>query len=227
MTFKSLAELKKVALRSEIVEMEIPDIKFLLDEKGLNSLVFTEPFSKTCFTCSTVSSFLSGSNVIYIDLDTVFTAYVRNNIFTFPEDSGYLSIYMPRASEFEESLADICSAIDSNSKLVIVDSINSFYHLYYKIRIGALNHLLSSYVLLLLNHCRRVGSRLLVTSMIRHKKTTEWVLAPSSRRLLESKSSAVLAADLLYGNLAINILKHRELGNSKLLIRKEMIPILP
>lgn len=227
MTFKSLDDLRKATSRSEIVEIESSDMGLLFDEKGLNSLLFTEPFSKVCFTCSVVSAFLRNGNVIYIDLDTAFTSYVRNGIFSFSENSNKLLIYMPRANEFEEMLADICSAINSDIKLVVIDSLNSFYHLYDRIKIGSLNHLLSSYVSLLLNHSRRVGSRLLVTSMIRHRKTTEWILAPASKRLIESKSSVILTADLVNGNLAINLMRHKELVDSKLLLRKEQIPIVP
>jgi hypothetical protein len=224
--FKSLDDIRKAASQSKIIEIETSDIQLLLDRKGLNSLLFTEPFSKLCFTGSTVSEFLNGGDVIYIDLDTAFTSYVRNGVFTFSDDNELL-IYLPAANEFEEMLVDICAKINSDVALVVIDSLNSFYHLYDRIKIGSLNHLLSSYVSLLLNHSNRFDSRLLVTSMIRHRKTTEWVLAPASKRLIESKSSVILDADLLDGNLSISLLKHQRLSNGsmKLLLTKEQIPI--
>ncbi|MFQ5940289.1 MAG: hypothetical protein ACE5KA_01120 [Nitrososphaerales archaeon] len=229
MTFKSPDNIKKALSASETLEIETSDIQLLLDKKGLNSLLFTEPFSKLCFTCSAVSEFLRRGTVIYIDLDTVFTSYVRKGIFPISADAKDLLIYLPAANEFEEMLGDICSTINSRIDLIVMDSLNSFYHLYDGIRIGPLNHLLSSYVSLLLNHSITFSSTLLVTSMIRHKKRKEWILAPSSKRLIESKSSVVLMADLLGGNLTISLLKHGQLqnGSAKLLLRKGQIPIVP
>jgi len=224
-TFKSLEELKKMKPRVGIVEIESADVKFLLQEKGLNSLLFKEPFSKICFNCSAVSAFLNDGNVVYVDLDTMFTSYVRNGIFSYSSDNE-LQIYLPRAHEFEEILADMCSSINAETELVVIDSLNSFYHLYDGIKIGSLNHLLTSYILFLLNHCRSVGSTLLVTSMIRHKKTSEWVLAPSSRRLIELKSDVILTPELINGNLSIDLIKHGELKETKFLLRKERMPIL-
>ena len=227
MAFKSLDDFKKAAILSGIMEIETSDMQFLLDERGLNSLLFTEPFSKLCFTCSAVSEFLRRGNVIYIDLDTAFTSYVRNGIFTFTADGNDLLIYLPSANSFEEILADICSRINSDVELVVMDSINSFYHLYNGIKIGSLNHLLISYISLLLNHASKSGSRLLVTSMRRHRKTTEWVLVPASKRLIESKSKVILTADLSDGNLLVNLVKHGTLksDSKKFLLAQKQIPI--
>jgi hypothetical protein len=224
--FKSLDELRRAASVSDTIEIEISDMPLLLED-GLNSLLFNDPFSKVCFTASVVSEFLRAGSVIYVDLDTLFSSYFRNGMFTFSGDTRDLLIYLPLANQFEEMLPDICSAIASDIALVVMDSLGSFYHLYDRIKVGALNHLLSSYVSLVLNHVNRYGSRLLVTSMIRHRKTTEWILAPSSRRLIESKSDVILLAEPAGSNLAVNVLKHseRRVESKKLLLSKTQIPI--
>jgi len=126
-------------------------------------------------------------------------------------------IYTPSANEFEELLSDICSRINSDVALVIIDSLNSFYHLYDGVKVSSLNHLLSSYVSLLLDHTSRLGSRLLVTSMMRQRKTTEWILVPSNRRFIETKGGVILMVDLLDGALEINLLKHGKLKSRYLL----------
>ena len=225
MQFKSGDDIKKALSWSDILEIDCSDLTLLLDDEGLNSLLYNEPFSKICFTCSVVSGFLQNGKVVYLDLDTLFTAYVRNGIFY--ADSGHLEIFLPSENEFERMLSDICSLLNPDVKLVVVDSLNSFYHLYDRMKIGSLNRLLSSYVSLLLNHTKRLGCKLLVTSMIRHKKASEWILAPSSKRLIEAKSSVILSAELVKGSLFINLLKHQPLkmDSKKLVIAKQYLPI--
>jgi len=223
--FKSKDDIKKALAHSDILAIENMTIPLLFDSGGMNALLYNDPFSKVCFTCSVVSEFLKYNRVVYIDLDTVFTSYVRNNIFD--ADSGDLEIFLPSQNEFESILSDICSHLDAGTGLVVVDSLNSFYHLYDKIRIGSLNRLLSAYISLLLNHTRRIGSKLLVTSMIRHKKAVEWVLAPSSKRLIEAKSSVILDVELARDGLVVGMVKHQPLKvfSKRLFIAKEQIPI--
>jgi hypothetical protein len=223
--FKSTDDLKKALGSSDVVEVEKQTFPLLLDSKGMNALLYSDPFSKICFTCSLVSGFLKQGKVVYVDLDTVFTSYTKNHIFDV--DSGDLEIFLPSENEFERILSDICSHLDANTVLVVVDSLNSFYHLYDKIKVGSLNRLLSAYVSLLLNHTRRIRCALLITSMIRHKKTSEWLLAPSSKRLIEAKSSVILNAQLGAKGLIVDIVKNQplKLHSKKLVIAKDQIPI--
>lgn len=228
-------------LHSDYMEIEGSALSLLLDSGGMNSLLYSDGFGKICFTSSVVWGFLGGrGRTVYLDLDTVFTSYLRNGIVELGADrrSGELEIFLPAEDEFESMLADVCSSLDARGGdgekeegaggLVVVDSLNSFYHLYEGIKIGSLNHLLSVYISLLLNHTRRAGSTLLVTSMMRYKKHGEWILAPSSRRLIKAKSSVLLGAELVESNLVISLLKHRPLrlqSAKKLVIPKSGIPI--
>lgn len=225
MQFKGADELRKALASSDIVEIENPAIPLLFDSKGMNALLYNDAFSKICFTCSVVTEFMRKGKVVYMDLDTVFTSYVRNRVFDM--DSGDLEIFLPSEDQFESMLSDVCSHLDADASLVVVDSLNSFYHLYDKIKIGSLNHLLSAYISLLLNHTRRIGCKLLVTSMIRHKKAGEWILAPSSKRLIEAKSSVILNVELARSSLLVSVLKHQplKLYLKKLVIVKTKIPI--
>lgn len=188
----------------------------------MNALLYTDPFAKICLLCSLAK--YANKRIVYIDLDTVFSAYARNRICSF--DSN-LKIFLPRENEFENILTDICSDM-KEGELVVLDSLNSFYHLYDSIKIGSLNRLLSSYISMLLYHTRRVHCSLLVTSMIRHRKAAEWTLAPSSRRILEAKSGVILNVVLeRESGLAVTIVKHLplKLQSKKLLIAREQIPI--
>ena len=77
--------------------------------------------------------------------------------------------------------------------------------------VGRLNHLLSIFVMLLVQHGIYYKIPVLVTSMVRYKKIAEdlWVKAPACRRLLNQKSIVRLSAEMLNDNdLSVNIMKH-------------------
>lgn len=223
MQLRSREDIKRALAHSDILQAERSILPLLLDSKGINSLFYTDPFAKICFTCCAVSELAKDARIIYVDLDTVFTSYVRNGVF---RTDGELEILLPGDGQFERLLPDLCSRLDG-AAAVVVDSLNSFYHLYDDIKIGKLNRLLGSYISLLLYHTRRAGCRLLVTSMMRHKKAPEWVLAPSSKRLLETRSAAVMRADLSGEGLVVNIIKHEplKLHSKRVVIPQEEIPL--
>jgi hypothetical protein len=80
--------------------------------------------------------------------------------------------------------------------------------------IGRLNHLLSIYIMLLVQHGLFYKIPVLVTSMVRYKKVSEdvWIKAPACRRLLNQKSVVRLSVDMLNENdLSVNIIKHPSL----------------
>ena len=79
---------------------------------------------------------------------------------------------------------------------------------------GRLNHLLSIFLMLLVQHGLYYKIPVLVTSMVRYKKVSEdlWVKAPACRRLLNQKSVVRLSAEMLNDNdLSLNIMKHPSL----------------
>jgi hypothetical protein len=79
---------------------------------------------------------------------------------------------------------------------------------------GRLNHLLSIFIMLLVQHGLYYKIPVLVTSMVRYKKVSEdlWVKAPACRRLLNQKSLVRLSAEMLNDNdLSLNIMKHPSL----------------
>jgi hypothetical protein len=77
--------------------------------------------------------------------------------------------------------------------------------------IGRLNHLLSIFIMLLVQHGIYYRIPVLVTSMVRYKKVSEdlWVKAPACRRLLNQKSVVRLSVEMLNDNdLSVKIMKH-------------------
>ena len=68
-----------------------PEINDFLSPNGLNSIVFSDPYAKLCFTTMLVKSIISRvtskpqppqhKKIIYIDTDTQFTAYLKAGFF--------------------------------------------------------------------------------------------------------------------------------------------------
>jgi hypothetical protein len=80
--------------------------------------------------------------------------------------------------------------------------------------IGRLNHLLSIFIMLLVQHGFYYKIPVLVTSMVRYKRVSEdlWVKAPACRRLLNQKSLVRLSVEMSNDNdLSLNIMKHPSL----------------
>ena len=177
----------------------------IFSTKGLNSLTYNDPYAKLCFT-SMISSWCQ-KKVIYIDLDTMFAAYAKADLILLLKNKKYISktinIYLPTEDRFESILKDVIEDM-YDSSIVIFDSINNFYNMYYKkidIESGRgfsnINHLLSIFLMLLLKHGTHLNVPILATSMIRYKKYTEWIQSPTSKRLLHKKSIVKLNVEMM------------------------------
>ncbi|HET7149734.1 MAG TPA: hypothetical protein VFI73_14705 [Candidatus Nitrosopolaris sp.] len=174
--------------------------------------------------------------VSYIDLDTTFSAYVKAGLLlkelTIPTAAGTtvtrvdnppkmedirknITIYLPSEGNFESILSNVINSM-AESCIVIFDSVNSFYNLYYKkiniesgLGLSNVNHLLSIFLMLLVKHGVTLKVPILATSMIRYKKSKDWIQSPSSNRLLRGKSVVRLYVEMLNENdISVQIISH-------------------
>jgi hypothetical protein len=194
-------------------------ISNILTIDGLNTLLFYNPYAKLGFTSMITSYF---KKTTYLDLDTTYTAYIRSNLIkNYNLDDIYL--FTPCEGDLELSINKLISNI-SNSSLLIVDSLNSFYNLYYKkIDIESLNgisniqHTLSNFLMILLKLCRSLKIPILITSMIRYRKKKEWVKTFTNKRLLQNKSNVILFIDIQNKNIFfLDIITHPTLLSTTL-----------
>ena len=186
-------------------------ISNLLNVDGLNTLLFYNPYAKLCFTSTITSHF---NKTTYLDFDTTYTAYVRSNLiknYTF----NNISLFTPSEGELELSINKMLYSI-SNSSLLIIDSLNSFYNLYYKQidieslkGISNIQHTLSNFVMILLKLCQSLSIPILVTSMIRYRKKKEWIKTFTNRRLLQNKSTVILFVEMQSNNMIfLDVITH-------------------
>lgn len=175
----------------------------ILSTRGLNTLMFSDPYAKLCFTAHLASQF---EKIIYIDLDTTFTAYFNAGLVK----SKNVDIYLPSEGRLVPMIKDALESMGSSS-LVIFDSVNSFYNLFQAQETGGLNHLLSVLLMLLVRRGVDEGVPVLATSMLRYRKDGGWVQSPASRRLLQYKSVARLSVERTEGDIAVTIVEHESI----------------
>ena len=168
--------------------------------------MFSDPYAKLCYTSLLASQF---DNVIYIDLDTTFTAYFMAELI---RTANHLDIYLPSEGKFTFMIKEVIASIQPGS-LVIFDSVNSFYNIFsfQDRKIGNINHLLSVLLMLLVRRGIDTDVPILVTSMLRYRKNHDWAQSPASRRLLQNKSSAKLSVGWHGADLAVRIIEHESI----------------
>jgi hypothetical protein len=162
--------------------------------------------------------------VIYIDLDTTFTAYFNAGFV----HTNRIDLYLPSEGRLGVMIKDVLGSMEDSS-LVILDSVNSFYNLFHvRERLSSLNHLLSVLIMLLVRRGVDISVPVLITSMLRYKKDGGWVHSPASRRLLQRKSVVKLSVEWDEGggrnraggggNLALKILEHDSIKAGKVFL---------
>ncbi len=177
---------------------------FSLLSTGINILIAEDTYSRIRTLIGMISN--THGNIVYIDLDTVFTAYVRSSLIDLNSINTKLDIYFVSKGRLESMLAYVCS-LDS-PRLVVFDSIHGFYHLYdhygNRVMMRRLNQLLTFYISLLLDMSSRHECPLLITSIRRRGLR----IKINADRYLLNRSSVILYASSNDGVLNVDIIKH-------------------
>ena len=113
--------------------------------------------------------------------------------------------------------------------LIVFDSINSFYNLFYKniipssnntLKIGSINQLLYFVLMMILKHTSHFNIPFLVTSMIRYKGKE----VVTSNRLLSKKSSLNFYVKIRNLNdLSITVLGHPKTNQRNFIIKDKVL----
>ena len=201
----------------------------LLNTNNLNTLLFYNPYAKLHFTSLVVSHF---KKTVYIDLDTAFTAFQKTNLNLFPPiKKNNCTLYTLDEGELKSKINNIIREIPYNN-LVIIDSINSLYHLSYRNiytnnnlfkEIIHTQHTLSNFLMVLLHYCKSLSIPLLVTCMLKDRQKINnietWTRKPVNRRFFEKKSKTILYTDINFSKLILEILSHDTMHHQTLILK--------
>jgi hypothetical protein len=188
----------------------------VLSAKGLNTVLFSDPYAKLCYTSMLASS---SGNVAYLDLDTAFAAHFAAGLVEAPR----ADVYLPSEETFMPMFKEVLASMPGRS-LVIFDSVNSFYAMHYSYYRkkeqrggGNLNHLLTVLLMLLVRQGVSAGVPVLATSMLRYRRQGGWKQSPASRRLLQQKSATRTSVDLVGKELAVKVMAHESIPEGTVL----------
>ena len=215
-------------------------ISEMLDNGGFNTLIFDDSYAKICLIASIISEFQCKNDndnhhkVFYLDFDAAFTSYAKAGLIPtmkiqkindhyYQSESNILKIFLPSQDIFDIITTDIIKSM-SECSLVIFDSINSFYNLFYDRlvpnqnngNIGSLNQLLYFVLMIILKHTSENNIPFLVTSMIRYMGKER----VTSNRLLSMKSSFNFYVKIKnQDDLSITVLRHPKLDHENFIMK--------
>ena len=220
-------------------------ISELLDSHGFNTIIYDDSFAKICLISSIIAEYqnqsanLKRNKIVYLDLDAAFTSYLKAGLIPseeilkidhhiFQSKSNALKIYLPSEDILDAILVDIIKSMNECS-LIIFDSINSFYNLFYnkitpssdnKLKIGNLSRLLYFVLMMILKHTSYFNIPFVVTSMIRYKRKE----VITSNRLLSKKSSLNFYVKISNLNdLSITILGNTKTNQKNLILKDKVL----
>jgi hypothetical protein len=220
-------------------------ISEILDTRGFNTLIYDDTFAKICVIASIISEFQNRYHndnhrkIVYLDLDAAFTSYVKAGLIPSTElqkvddhiyhsKSSALKIYLPSEDILDNIIVEIIKSMNECC-LIVFDSINSFYNLFYRniipssnnaLKIGSINQLLYFVLMMILKHTSHFNIPFLVTSMIRYKGKE----VVTSNRLLTKKSSLNFYVKIRNLNdLSITILGHPKTNQGNFVIKDKVL----
>ena len=215
MVFLDRDELIKATLESPASKplfIDPDDFEFLLDTATLNVILGEDNFLKTYLTANVVRSTLGkGGSIIYIDLDTIFTAFYDLMVHG-ATNLERLYIMQPDNDTIEKTMIHICSITTPFVKLIVLDSISTLYHLINSESPSEINRKISIYLSLLQSLAKWSNIPIIITSMIRSKKikkTKSWFTSPTGGRAL-MKAKIVINLIRTSDQIEINVIKHNE-----------------
>ena len=143
-----------------------------------NLLFYENAFSKI----QLIQEITSKQNlpVLYIDLDLLFSGYVKSELLTIPN----VTLFSTLNSKINEILPKIFTKISTEPHLVIFDSINGLYN---TLSNDADSGRTVNAILMLLARNIIFSNSILIISALGTKKENDWIL-PNGRQILENEN---------------------------------------
>ncbi|NWG09408.1 MAG: hypothetical protein HXX80_03710 [Nitrososphaerales archaeon] len=193
------------------VPIEPQDCPFILEKSSLNVILSEDGFTKTLFAANMVDYALREGSVVYIDLDTIFTAFLNIMIHD-SENLDNLLIFQPDEQTVEKTMAQVCSLSSPYLRFIVLDSMTTLYHLFDGKAPSDVNRRMSIYLSLLQSMSERFDIPILVTSMIRARRMRQtgprpWLTSPTGGRAL-LRAKIVLKLSKTSSHIDIDVIKH-------------------
>lgn len=186
----------------------------MLEPSLINSIFYPDPFLKAGFLSKLVQD--TKLEVLYLDLDLLYSGYVASGAVPMGKN---VTLFQPTSQTLYQMLKEILIKSSLSQTIIVVDSLNGLFNmLNRKKNIGKT---VMSIIMLLASVARMTKSYLVVASMVRYKKEEGWILAPTGKRLVETKNKKIV---LEHGREGI-VLNMPD-DSCKLVIPSSLIPLV-
>lgn len=186
----------------------------LISQKNINSILYSDPFLKAGFLSKLVTE--TKSSIQYIDLDLLYSGYAASGAIPSQEN---ITLYQPTEDTIADVLTEILVKASSSQVLIIIDSINGLFNvLNYEKGVG---RTVASIVMFFASIIRQTNSSIVIASMARYKKEEGWVLSPTGKRLVETKSGKKILLEYGKEGIVVNPLN----GAGKIVLPMSSIPL--
>lgn len=172
-------------------------IESVVDNNVLNSVMCSEPFTKSAFIVKLLNE--TDRPIVYLDFDLLYSGYLTADMIPSPKN---LELFLPTKENWNIVIKDVISCVYDKRTLFVIDSLNGFFNLFYNK--NELGRIINSYIMLFVCMAEMSQSHIIITSMV-NKKDGEWTLSLLGRQALELKkmSKIFLEQDNLYIRLSV------------------------
>jgi len=193
----------------------------LLLTDGISTFLFDQPGTRDILMLKIVRERLQTGKVVYIDLDTSFTASLMIRRANYDN----LTIILPKGHEVEEALLVLLSWTTPSMSLLVLDSVTTFNQI-----IGGLtsftskNRKLGLYLALLRELASRASAPIVVTSHWGYARaklgTDDWTRHYSGGRVLDHHSSNIYSANMNDEEISIKVIKSHQTRKDEIFLVK-------
>ncbi|MBM3895155.1 MAG: hypothetical protein FJ359_01800 [Thaumarchaeota archaeon] len=177
-------------------EKKSSDVKTILEQNVLNSVMCSDPYVKTAFFIKLVD--LMDLPIVYLDFDLLYSGYLTAKIV--PE-CDKLQVFQPTRDNWNDLFRDVIASISKQKSLLIFDSLNGFFSLFYnKKDVGMF---VNSCIMLLSATAKLTDSSVVVASMAK-KEDQVWVLETIGRQIIDAKNMTKMQLELKNSKIKIS-----------------------
>jgi hypothetical protein len=172
------------------------DVKTILEQNVLNSVMCSDPYVKTAFFIKLVD--LIDLPIVYLDFDLLYSGYLTAKIV--PEYDK-LQVFQPTRDNWNDLFRDVVASVSKQKSLLILDSLNGFFSLFYnKKDVGMF---VNSCIMLLSATAKLTDSSVVVASMAK-KEEQVWVLDTIGRQVVDAKNMTKMQLELKNSKIKIS-----------------------
>ena len=183
----------------------LDDIKNVIEQTTLNSIMYSDPFLKTTFLTRLISTL--DIPIIYLDFDLLYSGYVAANVLPLNQN---VTLIQPNNNDLNEKLKAVAIRLSKEKSVLVIDSLNGLFSLSDERQ--DIGRLVNSYIMFLACIAKMSNSFILLTSLARSKDNEVWVLSNTGRHIPETKHMTKIHLKKQNLNILTNIIEN---DNSK------------